>query len=484
MNNRHTTLVGGWREAWSDPGRAAQVALQDETHKLKYAELFNAVSRIAGGLRADGLRRGERVALAMDRSLDQLLAILAVQTAGGVPCPMEPRLAPEEFERRLRAANVTRVLDDARPLPSAPAHWDDGLQAEDAALLLFTSGSTGKPKGVLQSHRGLLANALGVIAHTGLTQDDRLLHVMPLYHTNGLNNQLFAPLLAGATVILAGRFRADDMPALLEAYRPTIITGVPTMYSRMLEQRFTAASLSSLRFARCGSAPITAELHRKVEALLGRPLLVSYGLSEATCTSAMNPPAARRIGTVGTVLAGQDVYLAGPEGTRLSKPGQEGEICIAGPSLMLGYLAVGDSSALQAPDGVIRTGDLGRFDTDGYLTITGRIKDVIIRGGENLSPGLIENVLAEHPEVGACCVVGMADDDLGEVPAAFVVPAAGAQPNADALSAFVAERLSRIYKPAAIFFTDTLPENAIGKFDRKALQQRLERMRIAAQAAP
>ncbi|KGG92630.1 hypothetical protein P367_24285, partial [Comamonas thiooxydans] len=169
--------------------------------------------------------------------------------------------------------------------------------------------------------------------HTGLSADDRLLHTMPLHHTNGVNNQLFAPLLAGSVVVLAERFKAQDMPALMELHQPTIITGVPTMYSRMLAFDFPPAALASLRLARCGSAPITEELHRRVEEKLGVPLAVSYGLSEATCTSTMNPPLARRVGSVGTVLAGQRVFLADQNGAELKGPLEEGEICIGGPSL-------------------------------------------------------------------------------------------------------------------------------------------------------
>ena len=176
-------------------------------------------------------------------------------------------------------------------------------------------------------------NARGVLAHSGLTPDDRLLHVMPLHHTNALNNQVFTPLLAGARVALAGRFRAEDMPGLLARWRPTIMTGVPTMYARMLDLAFEPASLAGLRYARCGSAPITEALHRRIEAFLGCPLLVSYGLSEATCTSTMNPPGARR--GHGGHGAGRPARGPAPADGSAAPAGGEGEICIEGDSLML-----------------------------------------------------------------------------------------------------------------------------------------------------
>ena len=343
-----------------------------------------APRRAAGG----GRGRGDFVAVAMERSLEQLIAILGAMAAGACPCPLEPRLA-DETARRVAAVGLAWMLHGpahavrrASGLPAArllPAErlalgepaCAPALAPDAPALLLFTSGSTGHPKGVLLSHRGLMNNARGVLAHSGLTPDDRLLHVMPLHHTNALNNQVFTPLLAGARVALAGRFRAEDMPGLLARWRPTIMTGVPTMYARMLDLAFEPASLAGLRYARCGSAPITEALHRRIEAFLGCPLLVSYGLSEATCTSTMNPPGARRVGTVGTVLAGQRVVLRQPDGSA-APAGGEGEICIEGDSLMLGYL--GAQGQAGVADGRLRTGDVGRFDADGYLTITGRIR--------------------------------------------------------------------------------------------------------------
>ncbi|MNX74354.1 Long-chain-fatty-acid--CoA ligase [compost metagenome] len=499
MTLSEPTLVAAFARAWSQPAWAARAAIVTADTTLTYAELHGRVARIAGGLRAAGVAPGSYVAVAMERSLDQVLTILGVMAAGACPCPLEPRLSVEETARRVAAVGLTWLVHDeantataaasglapSRVLEAAnvahAAHADNARMLDHATdispdapgLLLFTSGSTGNPKGVLLSHRGLANNARGVLAHTGLTPDDRLLHVMPLHHTNALNNQIFAPLLAGASVALAGRFRADDMPGLLRAFRPTIITGVPTMYARMLELEFDADSLAGLRFARCGSAPITEALHRRIEAFLGCPLVVSYGLSEATCTSTMNPPGARRLGSVGTVLAGQSVTLRLPDGSEAA-PGGEGEICIAGDSLMLGYLGV-DNGDDSAPS-LLRTGDLGRFDDAGYLSITGRIKDVIIRGGENISPALIEGVVTGLPFVAACCVVGAPDDDLGEVPVIFVQPKGDAMPGAEDAAAILAEvqaRLGRIYVPREVLWVERLPENAVGKVDRKALAKQV-----------
>lgn len=483
----HPTLAHALREAWSHPERAGRVALESAEETLTYAALARRVQGFAGALASAGVRRGDRILIAMERSPDAVIAILAAQFAGACPCPLEPLLSAVEIDRRIAATGLTHVvfdaahaaLADATTLPEgrrirfrgdeadgAPS-FDEGVGGADPALLLFTSGSTGHPKGVLLSHGNLLSNAAGVIAHTRLTPADALLHVMPIYHTNGLNNQLFAPLLTGSRVVLAGRFRAEEMPALMARHRPTIVTGVPTMYSRILDLAFDPESLRGLRFARCGSAPITEELHRRVEAKLGCPLVVSYGLSEATCTSLMNPPERRRIGTVGTVLAGQSVRIRDPRSGRDLETGSEGEVVIGGPSVMLGYLGAPEEADRAVRDGWVRTGDLGRFDADGYLTITGRIKDVVIRGGENLSPGLFESAIARAPGVRSVCVVGRPDADLGEVPVACIVAERGAALDPRRVAELVAASLPHPYRLADVVLVESLPENALGKIDRK-----------------
>ena len=500
MDQTCTSLSLAWRSAWTQAGIAGRTALTGPESSLSYAELHDRVSRFAGGLHALGVRRGDLVGLDLERSIDGVVAMLGCICAGACPCPLEPRLPPEQVRERVESVGLHWLLVEAVRQPelagvlAAPAqvltpsqvaarqqaYWDEEAANDSPALLLFTSGSTGKPKGVLLTHHNILNNARGVALHTELSREDRLLHVMPLHHTNAVNNQLFTPFLYGAAVILAGRFKADDMPGLLEQHRPTIITGVPTMYARMLELPFSPGSLAALRFARCGSAPITVDLHQRIEAKLGCELLVSYGLSEATCTSTMNPVGRRRLGTVGTVLAGQSVVLIGANG-QPAAAGQEGEVCVGGDSVMAGYLGADPQAADRAVrDGLLRTGDLGRFDDEGYLSITGRIKEVIIRGGENLSPALIENAIAAHPDVAACCVVGQADADLGEVPVAFVVAAGQRQPSEQTIVETVAARLSRIYRPQAVHFVAALPENSVGKVDRKAVAALLKNQSIAA----
>jgi len=498
MQEGSQTLIQCLLQAWRDPARRAAVALLADETEIPCVELDRRVRAVAAALQRRGIGSGDRVALAMARSPGQVAWILGVMAAGACVCPLEPGLAVQETARRMIAVGITALVRDdpsdpdpaLLPLPadrcwlaaelvqsaSDAGYREPDARPGDAALLLFTSGSTGAPKGVLLTQGNLLANARGVIGHSALGPTDRFLHVMPLHHANGLNNQLFAPLLAGASIALCPRFKAEHMPRWMDRYRPTIITGVPTMYGRMLDQAFPPASVSGLRLARCGSAPITEAQQRQIERHLGCDLVISYGLSEATCTSTMNPPGRRRIGSIGTVVEGQDVTLRGPDGRHFRTPGVEGEICIAGPTVMAGYVGAGGPGVLDAPpDGILRTGDLGRFDDDGYLYITGRMKDVIIRGGENLSPARIESVLAEYPGVRQACVVGRAHPDLGEVPVACVVRSGEREIEGAALIDFVAERLGRIYRPEEVLWLDALPENAVGKVDRKTLAQQVGR---------
>ena len=485
------------RERITRHARAGRTALLAPDASVSYAELGARIDGHARPFRQ--IARGALVGVPASRSTDAVARFFGVMQAGACPCFVETGLTAEALLARAHAVGLGRIVLDDESESMARDLERGGLQVHlardllrrsrgsgsagivqeppgrtDLAMMQFTSGSTGLPKGALLTHGNLLRHAAGIIERTRLTAADRLLHVMPLHHTNGVNNQLIAPLLAGAAVVLAERFRAEDVEDRIAAHGVTYLTGVPTMYSRMLPHLRDRTRLRSLRFLRCGSAPITMRLHEEVEAAFGVPLVVSYGLSEATCTSTMNPVDARRVGTVGTVLRGQRVRVFAP-GTETEMPvGAEGEIRIAGPCLMRGY-AGRDSRNGEEPESPIqhewlRTGDLGCFDGDGYLSVTGRLKDLIVRGGENLSPRAIENVLERHPGVAACCVVGAPHPDLGEVPVAFVVRS-GAEPvDAAELTARVRGKLSRVHTPTAVRFVKSLPVNAVGKVDRKALR--------------
>ncbi len=466
--------VLGLKEAMARHAAEDRIALivAETGREIGYDALLASIDAYAAGAR--NLAKGRFAGILAPRGPEAIAAFFGLMQAGLCPGFMEPRVAPEVTADRMASVGMTLLYEGEEALQALKRPGDSNPYEpgpDDAAMMLFTSGSTGRPKGVVLTHANLACNAAGVLAMTGTGPDDRLLHVMPLHHTNGINNQLIVPFLAGATVVLAERFVAEAVPSLIEGYGITYMTGVPTLYSRLLPHLAGRVSFPALRFLRCGSAPITPELHREIEAAFGVDLVVSYGLSEATCTSTMNPPGNRRIGSVGKVLDGQQVKLLKPGTIDEAGEGEEGEICIGGPSLMRGY--VGDGVEQPFDRGWLRSGDLGRFDPEGYLSITGRIKDVIIRGGENLSPALIEGALVAHEAVQACCVVGGPHADLGEVPVAFVVLRSGAEATAEILQTHVSDRLKRIYAPAAVHFVAALPEIGVGKVDRKALREKL-----------
>lgn len=490
MNTHEKSLSYRLREAFAAHAAAGRTAFVTAEETTSYEVFGRMVDSYATGFARTGVKRGDFIGIAAIKTVASVAAFFGAMQAGGCPTFMEARIAIDELAARMRSVGVRLLVCDDESLmvesktmlaafdaqvialsslPQAGGYIDEGLSGEDRAMLLFTSGSTGRPKGVMLSHANLLCNANGVARHTEITPADRLLHVMPLHHTNGINNQLIVPLLEGAEIVLVERFRADDIVDYLRRFMPTYMTGVPTMYSRMLP-KLRYERFSSLRFLRCGSAPITASLHEEIEVAFGVPLLVSYGLSEATCTTTMNPPSMRRIGTIGTVLEGQELAMFTPGTEQRVAKGMEGEIRIHGPTLMLGYVGAEVDSPIV--NGWLRTGDLGRFDEMGFVTITGRMKDVIIRGGENLSPGLIESCLCRHPAVVECSVIGAPDSDLGEVPVAFVVVReSSVEP--EALQAHVLQSLSRIYVPAQINIVRALPLGSLGKVDKKALRQML-----------
>ena len=472
-----------------DPALRARRALWADGRALDYPALADAIARVSGMLLERGLRRGERVALLAGRTVDAAAAVLGVMAAGGAACVIDPRLPAAELAVRLDCAGIGWLLGDAAHEQQAAAaarlkrlRLEDARRAaprviddigrDDDALLIMTSGSTGAPKAVLLTHKNLLSNAYGVAERTGITLEDRVLHLLPFYHTNGVNNLLIVPLCRGASVIILERFHAETFFREVAIHRPTYMTAVATHYSRLLAQTPPRGALASLRFLRSGAAPLGAQLHRDIERHFGLPLIHSYGLSEDTCTAAMNPPAARKIGTVGTALASQRIAILAPGAEFAVPAGREGEICIAGPSLMKGYVPpAGHADGPSIRNGWLRTGDLGWLDADGYLTVSGRLKEIIIRGGENLSPGRIEDAILRDPAVRGCCVVGAADADLGEVPVAFVVAREGAAVAQRAIQDRVRALLPRTYVPARVIVLEALPEIGIGKIDRAALKR-------------
>ncbi|GAU07297.1 AMP-dependent synthetase [Burkholderia stabilis] len=338
-------------------------------------------------------------------------------------------------------------------------------------MLIYTSGTTGLPKGVMLDHANVEAMSEMGLRSLDVTSADHSMLVLPLFHVNGIMVSTLMPLLAGGRVTLRERFDIDTFFDDVERCRPTFFSGVPTIYALLNAlPDHVKPDTSSLRYGICGAAPAPADLLKSFETRYGFPLIEGYGLSEGTCGSTINPfDGVRKAGTVGLPFAGQRIAIADPDGTHLPQ-GSTGEVLIQGPNIMRGYLGRPEETAKTIVDGWLHTGDIGRIDEDGYLSIVGRLKEMIIRGGENIYPKEIEDALSEFPGVLEAAVIGAADETFGEIVIAYVASRPGFTCVEAELREHCAVRLTRYKRPVAINVVDSLPKNAVGKIDKLKLR--------------
>lgn len=463
-------------------------SLRDDAVALTNADLRARVDAAAGALHDSGIRAGSVVALALPNRVELIVALFAAWRLGAAVTPINPVLGVTEAAYQVADAGAVLVVtEDAAddlgvpglsvsaliegahaPVPVADLH------ADDLALLIYTSGTTGSPKGVMLTHANLDAMTASFTEWFELGPHDHSLLVLPLFHANGIVLGTLSALRAGGQVSITGRFSRDRFFADVETLRPTYFSAVPAIYALLSSlPDEVRPDTSSLRFAVCGAAPMPAESIERFERRFGVTIVEGYGLSETTCASTINPlRGMRKPGTVGLPLPGQQVAVIGDDGRSLPV-GEVGEVVIAGPVVMAGYLGRPEETAKTIVDGWLRTGDLGRFDPDGYLQIVDRIKDMIIRGGENLYPKEIENALYTHDDVREAAVVGAPDPVLGEVPVAFVSLRPGAAVSAELLTDHVRGILSAFKCPTRIVVLDELPKNPVGKIDKPTLRRGL-----------
>ena len=470
------------RRAETDPH---EPAASDAAQSLTNAQFLDRVRAAARHLRLLGIGPGDVVALKLTNRIEFVILLFATWRIGATITPVNPSLTDTEVDRQLgdSGARLLIIEDDAPggsvatlavgdlyhdPRESDPAPPPD---FSAPALLIYTSGTTGVPKGVMLDQANIDA-----MAHMGaealqLGTTDRCLLILPLFHVNGIVVSVLTPLLAGASVVIAGRFDPRTFFDLVEDERPTFFSAVPTIYSILAalpEQ--VRPDTSSVRFGICGAAPAPAELLTRFEARYGFPLVEGYGLSEGTCATTLNPvEGPRRPGTVGIAFPGQEIRILGDDGTEV-EPGVDGEIVVRGPNVMRGYLDRPDDTARVLVDGWLHTGDVGHLDAGGYLTLIGRSKDMIIRGGENIYPKEIEDVLAGDPAVLEAAVIGVPDDIWGEVVVAYVQPRPGATVETTTLTELCAHKLSRYKRPTTILVVDAIAKNAVGKIDKATLR--------------
>jgi long-chain acyl-CoA synthetase len=472
---------------WHWPATATgRVCMRDTTRELTSAEVAARTEAVAEQFAAAGVRRGDVVAIMLPNQVELLLGLLAAWRLGAAATPVNPVFTANEAGYQIADSGARLLLTDGpgvgygvpvltpgelstRPSGSLPA---PDTRPDDLALLIYTSGSTGRPKGVMLDHANLTAMAASIGAAMKLGPDDNCLLVLPLFHVNAIVVSCLAPIMAGGQVTILARFTPDTFLAALSRYRATYFSAVPTIYARLAElPREQLGDTSSVRFAVCGAAPVSAELLRSSESRFGFPIIEGYGLTECTCASTVNPlDGIRKPGTVGVALPGQQVAAMRPDGS-FAAAGEPGEVVIKGPAVMRGYFGKPEATAAAIVDGWLHTGDVGVLDADGYLTIVDRIKDMIIRGGENIYPKEIESVLGRHDAVLQAAVIGVPHDIYGEVPVAYVVTYPDASVTADDLLALCHANLTKIKIPTAIHIVPELPKNAVGKIDKPALRK-------------
>jgi acyl-CoA synthetase (AMP-forming)/AMP-acid ligase II len=479
---------------------------------LTYRGLRALVTETVRALGARGVGTGDRVAIVLDNGPEMAAAFLSV-AAGATAAPLNPAYRAEEFEFYLtdlraklmvvRQDKDSPAVEVARrlgiPIARLLPHPDRGAGSftldfgdhrggaagpgarrsatgSDIALVLHTSGTTSRPKIVPLAHRNVCASARNVAESLFLTERDRGLVIMPLFHIHGLIAALLAPLYAGGEVCCSTGFNALRFFAWLDEVKPTWYSGVPTMHQAILARAPNNAEIIGrhrLRFIRSSSSSMPTRVISELESLYGIPVIEAYGMTEAAHQMASNalPPGKRKPGTVGPA-AGPEIRVVDGTGTTVSR-GATGEIVIRGPNVMTEYENNPKANAEAFYDGWFRTGDQGVMDDEGFVTITGRLKEIINRGGEKISPREVDEIIMEHPAVHQCVTFGMPHDMLGEEVAAAVVLKQGAEVSDRDLRQFAAGRLADFKVPRKILILPEIPLGATGKLQRIGLAQKL-----------
>ncbi len=476
------------------------IVVPEDNLKITYAELKRQVRDVAESLAALGIRRGDRVGLALPNGLPVIVTFLAAAEAG-TAAPLNPAYREEEFKFYLDDTNAKLLLlppdgaDEARKaagstVPIATVAMENGRvtvvgvtertplvplapdEHQPPALILHTSGSTGRPKRVPLGHSNLRISAGNVARTYALGPTDVSMCVMPLFHVHGLVASTLATLSTGGTVVVPAKFTPLSFWRIARDYGATWYSAVPTIHQLLLaraDRSAPPAGADRLRFIRSCSAPLPPQVMHDLEAAFGAPVLEAYGMTEAAHQMASNPlpPAARKPGSVG---AGTGIHISIMDDTGRHLPvGDRGEVVIKGPNVITGYESNPDANATSFVDGWFRTGDQGVLDADGYLTLVGRLKELINRGGEKISPREIDEVLLAHPAVAEAVCFGVPHPTWGEeVAAAVVLREATSESD---LMAYCKDRLADFKRPKQIHITETIPRTATGKIQRRLVAQ-------------
>jgi long-chain acyl-CoA synthetase len=477
------------------PGHAA---LRMDDLVLSYAQLHDAVGRMSTLLASFGVEPGDRVGLMLPNVPAFPIAFYGALAAGAIVVPMNPLLKSREVAYYLGDSGAKAVVawhaaageaakgaadagaqmiaaetPDLSGLLEAvsPAPGSSDRRDTDDAVILYTSGTTGRPKGAELTHAGLVSNAEVTARLFGVRPDDVVMGCLPLFHVFGLTCGLNVSVASAATLTLLPRFDPAKALDIMQRDRVTIFEGVPTMYAAMLHlPDADPAKTATLRLCASGGAAMPVEILRGFEKKFGCIILEGYGLSETSPVASFNhPDRVRKPGSIGTPIEGVEMRLI-DDGWNTVPAGEIGEIAIRGPNVMKGYWNKPEATAEVMSGGWFRTGDMARVDEDGYYFIVDRKKDLIIRGGYNVYPREIEEVLHEHPAVAEVAVIGIPHPDLGEEVGAAVALKPGASATTDELRSFAKDRVAAYKYPRRVWLVDELPKGPTGKILRREVR--------------
>lgn len=493
--------------------RPDKIAYADATTSVTYGALDRHTANLAGHLADLGVAPGQCVAMLLPNSVAWVEVCLAIARAGAIAVPISYDASEPEIAYRLADANCRLIVttdekatlvgklnaEAASPAivvladrgsPVAAPHRlanlletpsrsgpRDTLGLDDHAFIIYTSGTTGRAKGVILTTRGMLWVVAACWAPIcGLNETDTVLSPLPLFHSYALNLSVLGVLAAGASEHILERFSTAEVLTHLRSGRFTVMPGVPTMFHYLLqrakEEPAPGAAAPGVRVFLSAGAIMPATLNRAFEEHFGVPLLDGYGITETSTMVTMNwPTGGRVLGSCGFPVPGLALRIVDPATDKDVPLGAEGELIVRGPSVMPGYHNKPAETAAALRDGWYRTGDLARSDANGFLTITGRLKELIIRGGQNIAPAEIEEVVSRHPAVLDCAVIGLPHATLGEVPALFVVPRPGMAIEQDPLIGYCRTQLSAYKVPASVHQVAEIPRTGSGKIMRFKLKE-------------
>lgn len=471
---------------------------------ITYQDVLSISARLAHALVGLGVKPGDRVAVQVEKTPEALMLYLATVRAGGVFLPLNTAYTPAEIDYFVTDAEpCVFVCDPSRQealqatadkagaslqtldakgqgsLTDLAADQDVSFKdvargADDLAAILYTSGTTGRSKGAMLSHENLASNARTLVEYWRFTSDDVLLHALPIFHTHGLFVATNCLLMAGGSMLFLPKFDLDAVLQLLP--RATTMMGVPTFYIRLLtSDAFTRELVAHMRLFISGSAPLSAEVHKEFFERTGQAILERYGMTETNMNTSNPYDGERRPGTVGFPLPGVELRIADPE-TGLNLPqGEVGIIEVRGPNVFQGYWRMPEKTAEELrASGYFITGDMGQISEDGYVSIVGRSKDLIISGGFNVYPAEVETLIDEIEGVAESAVIGVPHPDFGEGVVAVVAPKNGANLDPAAITGALTDKLAKFKQPKQVHVIDTLPRNTMGKIQKNVLRDQFK----------